>query len=166
MKIGEKMKQITKERKEAYVEVVEILNNMDSKYVEKIPSQLIEFFINNSSKEYKFKLDKTIPFEEQHLKENTINILAMLNLNYWCESQEHRKYLLQKYYDNEMAYQNKIMERYSTEKLFKKRSKSIVVPNKQEENIFPEYYEEPKWYERLYEIVSESISKLIRRLFY
>lgn len=159
------MQQITKERRESYVEVMEILNNMDSKYIEKVPNQLIEFFINNSSKEYKFTLDKTIPFEEQRLKENTINILAMINLNYWCESEEHKKYLLQKYYDNEMKYQQKIMEQYSTEKLFKRKSKSIPTPNKQVDSIFPEYYEEQKWYEKVYEIVYEAISKFIRRLF-
>ena len=32
--------------KKAYVEVLEILNNMDSKYIEKIPKKLIEFLYN------------------------------------------------------------------------------------------------------------------------
>lgn len=150
---------MTKERREAYVEVLEILNNMDSKYIEKIPRKLIEFFINNSSKEYKFKLDKTIPLEEQKLKENTINILAMLNLNYWCESEEHKKVLLKKYYDNEMKYQEKIMEQYGTDKLFKKESADSSSKVEKNLNNVPQKYEQPKWYHNILSFIKRLFNK-------
>jgi len=93
------------ERKEAYVEVLEVLKHMEHKYMEKIPKKLIEFFKSNASKEYKFKLDNNIPFEEQQLKRSTISILAMLNYNYWCKDEEHKRYLLNKYNENEIKYQ-------------------------------------------------------------
>lgn len=147
---------MTKERREAYVEVLEVLNNMDSKYIEKIPKKLIEFFINNSSKEYKFHLKENIPLEEQKLKEITINVLAMLNLNYWCESEEHKKELLKKYYDNEMKYQEKIMEQYSTEKLFKKERKTVIEEKNNVNNV-PQVYRANKWY--------TPIIKFIKRIF-
>lgn len=148
---------ITKERREAYVEVLEVLNNMDSKYINKVPSKLIDFFINNKSKEYEFYWDKTVPFEEQKLKQLTINILAMLNLNYWCESEEHKKELLKKYFDNEMKYQEKIMEQYSTEKMFNRERKTIELYKEIELNNVPQIYEEPKWY--------SGILKFIKKLF-
>lgn len=144
---------MTKERTEAYVEVLEVLNNMDSKYVEKIPKKLIEFFINNSSKEYKFYLKDNTPLEEQNLKETTINVLAMLNLNYWCESEEHKKKLLKKYYDNEMRYQERIMEQYSTDKLFKKE----VQPTLNVHENLPIVSVDNKWY--------SGILKFVKRLF-
>jgi len=144
---------MTKERREAYVEVLEVLEHMDSKYKEKIPKKLIEFFINNSSKEYKFHLKDNTPLEEQNLKEITINVLAMLNLNYWCESEEHKKELLKKYYDNEMKYQEKVMEQYSADELFKRERKSSSII---QEDV-PIVYEEPKWY--------SGILKFIKRLF-
>jgi len=144
---------MTKERREAYVEVLEVLNNMDSKYIEKIPKKLIQFFINNSSKEYRFHLKDNIPLEEQNLKEITINVLAMLNLNYWCESEEHKKELLKKYYDNEMRYQGKIMEKYSTDQLFKRENNSTSTV----QNNVPMVYEENKWYHKLL--------KFIKRIF-
>ena len=71
------IKHMKKERSEAYVEVLEVLNNMESKYVKKVPSKLIEFFKRNASKEYIFHLDNKVPFEEQVLKDTTLNILAM-----------------------------------------------------------------------------------------
>ena len=150
---------MTKERREAYVEVLEVLNNMDSEYIEKIPNKLIEFFINNMSKEYKFKLDMTIPFEEQKLKQLTINILAMLNLNYWCESEEHKKELLKKYYDNEMKYQEKIMEQYSAEKLFKRERKTIIEEKSDTNNNIPQLYEETKWYSHIIKFIKRIFNK-------
>ncbi len=41
--------QMTSERMEAYVEVIEILKHMDKKYVEKIPKKLRNFFEKNCS---------------------------------------------------------------------------------------------------------------------
>lgn len=153
--IGEQM--LKKEHKEAYVEVLEVLRHMDLKYVEKVPKKLREFFERNSSKDYHFYLDKNIPFEEQNLKETTINILAMINYNYWCEDEEHRKYLLNKYNENEIRYQEELMEKYSRDNLFKRESKITTLENEEFSNNIPQKYEEPKWY--------TGILKFIKRIF-
>lgn len=144
--IGEPM---NRKNREAYVEVLEVLNNMDAKYIEKIPVKLRRFFSENASKEYKFKLDKTIPFEEQKLSEGAINILAMLNYNYWCEDEEHKKYLLNKYNENEIKYQKMLIEKYSADNLFKKEDEKI--------SNLPQKYEVIKWY--------MPILKFIKRIF-
>ena len=138
-----------KKHREAYVEVLEVLKYMDFKYVEKIPVKLRKFFYDNASKDYKFELDQTIPFEDQKLSENTINILAMLNYNYWCEDEEHKKYLLNKYNENEIKYQKMLMEKYSTDNLFKREVR--------DNSNVPQKYEEPKWY--------HNILKFIKKLF-
>lgn len=148
--IGEQMK---KEHKEAYVEVLEVLKHMDSKYVEKIPKKLREFFEKNCSREYSFYLNPDIPFEEQELKRNTICILAMLNYNYWCEDEEHKKYLLNKYNENEIRYQEELMKKYSRENLFKRDDDLI----EDKTNSVPQKYEETKWY--------TGILKFLKRLF-
>lgn len=154
------IKHMNKERKEAYVEVLEVLNNMESKYIEKVPSKLIEFFKKNSSKDYEFHLDKTIPFEEQKLKENTINILAMLNLNYWCENEEHKKNLLKKYYDNEMRYQEKLMEQYSTDNLFKKKQEQ---PSNTDQNMQLVEQKEIKWYHKIFNKAINIIKRILKK---
>ena len=145
---GEQMK---KEHKEAYVEVLEVLKYMDLKYVEKIPVQLRNFLKDNASKEYKFELDKTIPFEDQKLSERAINILAMLNYNYWCEDEEHKKYLLNRYNENEIKYQKILMEKYSTDNLFKRESKNRV--------SVPQKYEETKWYTVILNFIKRILNK-------
>ena len=123
---------MTKDRREAYVEVLEILNHMEKQYVEKIPLKLREFFQENSSKEYKFHINLTIPLEENKLKENTLSILAMLNLNYWCENEEHKKELISKYNENEQKYQEKLRQKYNPDNLFKDKTQ---IPIQQSQTV-------------------------------
>ncbi len=117
------MVQISNERKEAYVEVLEVLKHMDEKYVEKIPTKLIKFFEDNSSIRYKFILDR--PIEEKEFKKETLDLLAMINLNYWCEDEEHKKELLNQYYRNEIKIQEELLEKYNYDNLFKAKKEKI-----------------------------------------
>ncbi len=146
------MLEIKRERKEAYVEVLEVLKHMEHKYIEKLPKKLIEFFKTNASKEYTFKLNNNIPFEEQELKKSTINILAMLNYNYWCEDEEHKKQLLNKYNENEIKYQQMLMEKYSTDNLFKRDSDDL-------NNNVPQKYQEIKWYQKVLDYFKRLFNK-------
>ncbi len=115
-------KRMTKERKEAYVEVLEILKHMEEKSVKKLPIKLLEIFRKNASKEYSFTLDINKSLKEQKLKEETVNILAMLYINYWYKNEEERKEWLKKFHDNEVKFQEELKEKYSMENLFKKKS--------------------------------------------
>lgn len=149
-----------KERREAYVEVLEILKHMDKKYVAKIPRDLREFFERNASKEYEFYMDLSIPLDEHKLKENTINILAMLNLNYWCESEEHRQELLKKYHENDLKYQEELRNKYNTDNLFKRERK---VNKKENIDCFPQQCEEERWYHKIYNAIHSFIKRVFNK---
>ncbi len=126
--------QMTSERMEAYVEVIEILKHMDKKYVEKIPKKLRNFFEKNCSKDYVFNLNTNKPLIEQNLKIKTLAILAMLNLNYWCESEEHKKELISRYNDNEQKYQQELREKYNPDNIFKNNDKKNSIQEEIIEN--------------------------------
>lgn len=147
-----KVLEMKRERKEAYVEVLEVLKHMEPKYVEKLPKKLVEFLKQNASREYTFKLDNNIPFEEQQLKKSTINILAMINYNYWCEDEQHKKYLLNKYNENEIKYQEELMEKYSRDNLFKSENNSF-------NNNMLQNYQEIKWYQKILDYFKKLFSK-------
>lgn len=149
-----------KERREAYVEVLEILKHMDKKYVAKIPSDLREFFERNASKEYEFHIEPSIPLEQHELKEITINILAMLNINYWCDTEEHRQELLRKYHENNLKYQEELRKKYNTDNLFKRERKVISSYQSKTQNAFPQEYKEIKWYHKIYDIVQTFIKRI------
>lgn len=116
---------IVKERKIAYVEVLEILNYVEEKYVKKIPREIISFFENNKSIDYKFVYDTEKTLEEQVSSNTTLTLLAMINLNYWCEDEVHKKELIKKYSENENKYQTMLKEKYNIDNIFKSRKNKI-----------------------------------------
>lgn len=103
----------------AYSEVLEILNNMDKKYVNKIPKKLIDYFNDNSSDNYIKHIDLNVDLKEQKLSKKTLDILALINLKYWTKSEEHRKRLLKQYSENEKNLQKERAKKYNTDDLFK-----------------------------------------------
>ena len=104
---------------EAYREVLVILDNMEDEYKNKVPQELINFFKRNEAKEYVFKLDNSIPLTEQRIKEKTLSLLAILNLNYWCSIDE-RKELIKKYSDNERKFRKEVDIKYHVDELLRK----------------------------------------------
>ena len=122
------------EQRESYTEVLTILNYMETEYQQKIPKKLIDFFKRNSAKDYKFDIDLAIPLKEQKLKAKTLSLLAMLNLNYWCENEEEKQELMKKYSENERRYQEELREKYNPDNIFKNRNPEKSV----EENIVKE----------------------------
>lgn len=114
----------------AYSEVLEVLNNMDKKYVNKIPKKLMDYFNDNSSDNYIKHINPNVDLKEQKLSKKTLDILALINLKYWTKSEEHRKRLLKQYSENEKKLQEERKKKYNTEDLFKnKNTKQFNNPN-------------------------------------
>ena len=91
----------------AYAEILEILDYMEEEYVNKIPQKLINVIKENALDTYERHLDANVPLEEQEISEKTTAILAMLMLNYWCESPEQKQELTDMFNENERKYQEK-----------------------------------------------------------
>lgn len=89
---GKKM-EISLEQREAYSEVLEVLRHMDKFYVNKIPKKIIMFFYDNCSLDYEFRMTKSIG--EENLKEKTLDLLALLNLNYWSKVSNKEDLIMQ-----------------------------------------------------------------------
>ena len=75
---------ISLEQRQVYSEVLEVLRHMEKFYIEKIPKKIIMFFYDNCSLDYEFRMTKSIG--EENLHPNTLNILAVLNMNYWSKN--------------------------------------------------------------------------------
>ena len=82
---------IALEQRESYSEVLEVLRHMETKYVKMIPKKVIMFFYDNCSLDYEFVMDK--PLGETELMDNTLNILALLNVNYWSKTMSKDEYI-------------------------------------------------------------------------
>ena len=124
--------------KDAYVEVLGILDLLDEEQKNRIiftgdgiePAK--EFFENNKNQDYQVNIDSNIPLEEQNLLQETVDILAMLKLNYWCTNEKEKEGLLNLLNENEKKYQEELRKKYNPNNLFKdKESKRVIYTNEE-----------------------------------
>lgn len=117
----------------AYSEVDKILSFMEIRYVEKVPKKMREMFKNEKLQDYEPNIDKNIPLEEQQLERKTLAILAMLNLNYWCENEEEKEELIRAYSNNDKKRNEELREKYNPDNIFKNKNKEREVEQIAEE---------------------------------
>lgn len=104
---------VTENTRKAYSEVDQILELIDEEQKNEIPKKLREFFKEEKDKTYEKKIDKNIPIKEQNLKKETLAIIALLNLEYWCKDENEKNRLKAIYAKNEKEYQEKLKEKFN-----------------------------------------------------
>jgi len=131
----------------AYVEILEIINHMGTEYKNKVPSKLLTFFEENKDTQYIYKLDESYSNKRKFLLDETLALLAMLELKYWANDSE-KELLKQALKKNEMNYQQELSEKYDSSDLFKKinqvKSEEADIENevyitKYKESIFKKF---------------------------
>lgn len=108
----------------AYSEVYEIVNLLEEEYSSRIPKKVLNFFDEARDKEYKPIIDINKPLNEQDLQRDTMILIAILDLNYWCDSEEEKQELLEMFNKNtelKIKEQKELEEKYNPDNLFRKR---------------------------------------------
>ena len=123
----------------AYAEVYEILDLMEKKYINKIPEKLIEMFREERNSKYRPIIDVKKPLYKQNLQKETLVILAVLNLNYWCESEEEKQELIKAYSENEKKNEAEIREKYNPDNIFNNNTLNEEKTENQKETQMIEY---------------------------
>ena len=107
--------------KETYSEICEFLGLIGTKYTSKIPNKLLKLFEDNKSEEYIPHINPHISIKEQSINEDTLTIIALLNLKYWCKDEKERQRLKSIYIENEKAYRKMLEEKYDSSDIFKSK---------------------------------------------
>lgn len=86
-----------------FAEVLYVLDNIEKKYKEKIPKNVLQIIIDECDKSYLNELlrNNKDDFLTRNYSEETIVIIAYLNLKYWCETNEEKKYYRDMYLKND-----------------------------------------------------------------
>ena len=121
--------------RKAYSEVYEILQLLDDEFVDKVPKKFMEFIEKEKDNDYIPNIKPNVSLEEQELLEDTINILAMLKLDYWCENEAEKQELLDILNKNEIEHQQELREKYNPDNLFKNKNKSYYENVKEEKSL-------------------------------
>ena len=107
----------------AYSEIYEILNLMEDEDKERVPQEVRDFFEEQRMKEYKPKIRTDIPLTEQNLRRETVVLLTILVINYWCDSEEEKQSFINELEKNEKV-KKELQEKYNPDNLFKNRKKT------------------------------------------
>lgn len=94
-----------------YAELSEILKMMEPKEVNKIPKKLLEVIEKEKSNTYIPNYSSKIELNSQNIKKETLAMLALLYINYWCEDENEKKEYLKLIEENEKKYRQQIREK-------------------------------------------------------
>ena len=93
---------------------------MDKTYIDKIPKKFIEFLENNKSANYISNLNHSKKINEMNVKEKTKDILAIIYMMYWCNSEKKSNYAKLLKHNND-KHQQELREKYNPNDLFKNK---------------------------------------------
>lgn len=117
---------ISDSTRKAYTEVDNFIELLDEYYKNKIPKKLREFFKNEKEEKYIKNIYRNIPIKEQNLLQETLSLIAFLNLQYWCDDEEERKRLRKIYTENEKTAMKQMRLKYDINNIFKERRKEVI----------------------------------------
>lgn len=117
---------ISESTRKAYTEVDNFIELLDEYHKNKIPKKLREFFKNEKEEKYIKNIYRNIPIKEQNLLQETLSLIAFLNLQYWCDDEEERKRLRKIYTENEKTSMKQMRLKYDINNIFKERRKEVV----------------------------------------
>lgn len=127
----EKNMEISQTQRQAYSEIDEFLDLITEEERNQIPLKLREFFKKEKDQEYHKGINSNIPIKDQNLKSETLALIALLNLQYWCKDEDEKKRLTQIYADNEKKYQAEMREKYNPDKIFDNNKEKISNESKE-----------------------------------
>lgn len=122
--------EISLNTRKAYSEIDEFLSLLNEEQRNKIPQKLREFFSEEKDKQYTKGISVDKDIKSQNLMEETLAIIALLNLQYWCEDEAERQRLKDVYAKNEKLWQDAFQIKFDSNEIFKK---NVVVTKQPEE---------------------------------
>lgn len=140
--------------RQSYSEIDEFIGLLTDEQIEKIPLKLRELFKKEKDPNYKKGINPNEPIKNQNLKEETLALIALLNLKYWCDDEQEKERLKKVYSSNEKEYQDRLREKYNPEDIFNK--KTINTEVEEEKDLQLIVYKEP--------IIKKIINKILEIL--
>ena len=107
------------EMREAFSEVYSLLNLYGDAAIETIPKKLYQMIEENRLKEYQPQYSLEVSLADQNLKRETIALLMLLYMNFWCESPDEKKELAKALHENSEKEHQKMREKYSSQNMFR-----------------------------------------------
>ena len=137
---------------EVYSEVLGVLLALGNKYVGKLPLDLMQFLIENSTNATIPVIDRNKGIEEQDISEEARIFLTMLKMKYWCETEDEKNEILDTLKENEKIYQEELRKKYNVDDLFGDKYKvNSLINEEKESSIEVIKFKKKNFFVRLFE---------------
>ena len=136
------------EYKSSISEVLDIINNMEDIYREKISTKFMEFLVKNQNENYINHMNPNFEMNEQIKGKKTKEILAIIAYNYWYNEEQREEYK-KRLKENEEIHQQELRKLYDTDNLFKRNRESEDTNNMQIMVV-----QKKKWYQKIFEKIN------------
>ena len=125
----------------AISETLHYLKGINQDDINKIPNKFMLFLKENALNNYSCNFDYTKPLKELNLTDEAKGLIAMICLNYWCETEEQKIKFRNHLNVNEQTYQEELKRKYNVDDIFKRTELINKEENKlpiqiKQENIF------------------------------
>ena len=114
--------------RQAYAEIDSFLELLNEEQKNQVPQKLREFFKREKAQEYKKIIYPDIPIKDQNFSKETLGLIALLNLEYWCKDEQEKQRLEKIYEKNEKNYQNNLNQQFNYTTLFRRENKTQNIP--------------------------------------
>lgn len=141
----------------ALAEVFEILRYLPKEQQVKIPEKLMDFIKKEKQDDYEVKVKE--PLNIQDYSNEAIVLLGMIYIDFLCSQEEKNSYKKKEEELNEQ-YQKELLEKYSTDKLFKQKNNINTI----DESFPKQELALVKTNKGLFEKAKEFLNKLIRKI--
>ena len=111
--------------RQAFSEVLAVIDHTSKSIVEKIPEKFIVFLKENKDDEYIANIDFSKTNWEDDIKEETQSILALIYRDY-IVSPEKRNELIKQEQEEQTRIANKIREQYNPDNIFKNKEDVVI----------------------------------------
>lgn len=140
--------------KEIYSEVYQVLNLLGNYYIDKLPTSLINMLREKREVNYNPQYTDEIPLNEQNIKKETMSIIVLLYLNYWCKDENEELKVKQILNSNEDKYQLELRERYNPDNIFSNQYKKSFIDNSEnDQKLALIETNNIKWYKRIWKSI-------------
>lgn len=109
--------------KELYSEVYSILNMLGKSYIDKLPKELYKLVESNKLNSYAPVIESLEDLNNKNLHKESISMIILFYMNYWCESEEEKRNMRQILETNYITNENEKREKYNVDNIFKNKIK-------------------------------------------
>lgn len=131
----------------AFCEVLFIIENLNEENKNKISKDFINFLERNKNEDFSVTLPKDALQHDELLSKETKIIISMIYRDYFCNDEEKAEFD-KTLIENEIQKENEAQAKYSVDRLFKNHKMEDL--DEAEETMQLMLYEEAKWYKKIW----------------